>query len=347
MSTTSKSVSDAGLSTDEEPLKKIFDDGMKIFHSIEKSTEPTNSNAVQLSIKSAIAKFEKATNLVSMTGMFSKNEGLDELPTETLQYLLLPALLGNLTLKLCQQRRLELVTVAEIYFRDFLQRCKDYGVTDHEIPQTNTESNTIEKVQTEQAKIASLVQTREAKIRRYKEAQELKEQLSVLSKAMESPSSDDETKRAYFLKLLQSYINQSFQELTSIEQEKIILDYMTKNAAAPKPKETRPPHVPLKPVIITRDAVQKAVFGLGYPAIPALTVEEFYDQRVRDGIFPGTTNIPHTTIQNTENDADEEEKIRKERLVEEDDPEERARQNNMDEYKDDHRRGWGNRYNRS
>ncbi|KAJ8735237.1 hypothetical protein PYW07_006857 [Mythimna separata] len=545
MTTCGKNLTDAGQSTDEEPLKKIFEDGMKMFDNIEKSNEPTNSDGVQLSIKSAIAKFEKATNLVSLTGMFSKNEGLEELPTETLQYMLLPALLGSLTLKLCNQRRKEIVTVAEIYFKDFLQRCKDYGVTDLEVPQTNTESNTIEKVQTEQAKIASLVLTREAKIKRFKEAQDLKEQLSILSKAMES-SSDDETKRAYFLKLLQSYINQSFEELSSIEQEKIILDYMSKNAGAPASKEPRPhvplkpviitrdavqkavfglgypaipaltveefydqrvrdgirpcsgsatppsprslsrssttsgsgtaspkskeprphvplkpviitrdavqkavfglgypaipaltveefydqrvrdgirpcsgsatppsprslsrssttsgsgtaspkskeprphvplkpviitrdavqkavfglgypaipaltveefydqreprPHVPLKPVIITRDAVQKAVFGLGYPAIPALTVEEFYDQRVRDGIFPGTTNIPHTTIQSTENDADEEEKIRKERLVEEDDPEERARQNNMDEYKDEHRRGWGNRYNRS
>lgn len=73
------------------------------------------------------------------------------------------------------------------------------------------------------------VQTREAKIRRYKQAQELKDQLAELSKAMES-SADDETKRAYFLKLLQSYINQAFEELSSIEQEKAILEYMAKNA---------------------------------------------------------------------------------------------------------------------
>ncbi|XP_063899548.1 immunoglobulin-binding protein 1 [Helicoverpa armigera] len=336
---------EASQSTDEEPLKKIFDDAMKIYDNIEKGSEPTNSNAVQLSVKSAIAKFEKATNLVSMTGMFSKNESLDELPTETLQYLLLPALLGSLSLKLCNQPRLDLVNVAEIYFRDYLQRCKDYGVTDLEVPQTSTPSNAVDRPQSEQAKIAGLVQTREAKIRRYKENKELQEQLSKLSKAMES-SADEETKRAYFLKLLQSYINQSFEELSSIEQEKSILEYMAKHAGEPKPKER--PRAPLKPVIIARDAVQKAVFGAGYPAIPTYTVEEFYDQRVKEGIFPGAcTNIPHTTIQNTENDADEEERIRKERLVEQDDPEERARQNNMDEYKDDHRRGWGNRYNRS
>lgn len=70
-----------------------------------------------MSIKTAKAKFEKATNLVSMSGMFSTNESIDELPTETLQYLLLPALLGTLSLKLCNQSRKDVILVAEIYFR--------------------------------------------------------------------------------------------------------------------------------------------------------------------------------------------------------------------------------------
>lgn len=51
----------------------------------------------------------------------------------------------------------------------------------------------------------------------------------------------------------------------------------------PKPKE-KLKGPPLKPVIITRDAVQKAVYGLGYPSIPTMTVEEFYDNRVKEGL---------------------------------------------------------------
>ncbi|KAL0901970.1 hypothetical protein ABMA27_007110 [Loxostege sticticalis] len=338
---------DAGQSTDEEPLKNIFDQAMKLFDTIENGSEATNSEPVQMSIKSAIAKFEKATNLVSLSGMFSRNESIEELPTETLQYLLLPALLGTLTLKLSSTPRKDLINVAEIYFKDFLQRCKDYGVTDVEVPQTSDSQGIVARPNSEQAKIASMVLTREAKIKRYKEMKELKEKLSTLSKAMASPNVDEETKRSYFTTLLLNYVNQALDELSSIEQEKPILDYMEKHAGEPKPSKERSRPTPLKPVIITRDAVQKAVFGAGYPAIPSLTIEEFYDQRVRDGIFPGGTNIPHQTIQSTETDGDEAEKIHKERLVEEDDPEELARQRSMDEYKDDHRRGWGNRHNRS
>lgn len=43
----------------------------------------------------------------------------------------------------------------------------------------------------------------------------------------------------------------------------------------------------------------------------------------------------------------ETEEVVTEQCVEEDNPEFLERCRNMDEYKDEHRRGWGNRYNRS
>lgn len=47
------------------------------------------------------------------------------------------------------------------------------------------------------------------------------------------------------------------------------------------------------------------------------------------------------------NNDDEQEEIKKEELVEEDDPGTLHQLRAMDEYKDTHRRGWGNRANRS
>lgn len=70
-----------------------------------------------MNIRLAMSKFEKATNLVSLTEMFSKNESFEELPTESLQYLLLPALLGTLTLKMCGRPRKDIIDIAEIYFK--------------------------------------------------------------------------------------------------------------------------------------------------------------------------------------------------------------------------------------
>jgi immunoglobulin-binding protein 1 len=36
--------------------------------------------------------------------------------------------------------------------------------------------------------------------------------------------------------------------------------------------------------------IQKAVFGAGYPSIPTLTIEEFYEQKVKDGTFHPPTS---------------------------------------------------------
>ena len=52
-------------------------------------------------------------------------------------------------------------------------------------------------------------------------------------------------------------------------------------------REKRPkftPRRPLMPVIITKDEVQKKVFGAGYPSLPTMTVQEFYEQRIHDGM---------------------------------------------------------------
>ncbi|XP_053616024.1 immunoglobulin-binding protein 1b [Plodia interpunctella] len=343
------SQSRVGQSHDEENPKHIFEEAMKLFDNIENGKEATNSDPVQMSIKAAISKFEKATNMVSMLGLFSKNESLEELSTDTLQYLLLPALLGTLSLKLCGQPRKEVIDVAEIYFRDFLQRCRDYGLTSIEVPQPSSSTEgTVSRAHTEQGKIEMMVMTREAKIKRYRQQKELQEKLSTLSKAVNMYSVDDETKREYYTTLLHSYVNEALDELASIEQERPILEYMEKNSGESRAPKEKPTTRGLRAVVLARDAALRAVLGAGYPALPALTVQEFYDQRVRDGVFPGNCdNIPHTTLQSADLDHDEAEQMHKETLEETDDPEELARKRNMDEYKDDHRRGWGNRYNRS
>lgn len=120
-----------------------------------------------------------------------------------------------------------------------------------------------------------------------------------------------------------------------------------------KPKSKRPPPPPLRPVIITKDEVQKAVFGAGYPSLPVLSVKEFYDQRVRDGIFPdptkkkeGPMSLQQASIAGVSLD-DEQEEVEKEQKLDTDDPETLERMRQQDEYKDEHRRGWGNRMNRS
>lgn len=67
---------------------------------------------------------------------------------------------------------------------------------------------------------------REEKLKRYKEQKELQAELKALKAAMDSPSWDEQTKREYFIALIKSYINQSLDELNSIDAEKSLLDFM-------------------------------------------------------------------------------------------------------------------------
>lgn len=114
----------------------------------------------------------------------------------------------------------------------------------------------------------------------------------------------------------------------------------------PKPK-------PMQPFIITKDATQKAVFGLGYPSLPVMTVDEFYQQRVDEGVFPDAEKMAQINKDKAiaaAQDPEIQEEAEKQALedqIENDDPEYIERMRRMDEYKDVVRRGDGNRYNRS
>merc|ERR1719150_1288422 len=64
---------------------------------------------------------EDATRLVSILDLFSRNENVRDIPTESLKFFLLPVLLGNLNAKLADEtdRRMQMILVIETLFRLF------------------------------------------------------------------------------------------------------------------------------------------------------------------------------------------------------------------------------------
>lgn len=66
---------------------------------------------------------------------------MEEVATTDLKYLMLPVLLGALTMKQVNlAKRLEQVQIARCYFLDFLKRCKEYNISKFELPKTNENS---------------------------------------------------------------------------------------------------------------------------------------------------------------------------------------------------------------
>ncbi|VDO16485.1 unnamed protein product [Brugia timori] len=74
---------------------------------------------------------------------------------------------------------------------------------------------------------------------------------------------------------------------------------------------------------------------MGYPSIPTMTVNEWYDDMVKNGRFSA---INPSSSENSSNSNAVDEETREEQ--------ERARLQRWDEYKDHHRRGWGNMHNK-
>ncbi|XP_018011827.1 immunoglobulin-binding protein 1 isoform X4 [Hyalella azteca] len=347
----------------EESVSELFDKTVNLFESIKDSNLDHGSAELQRDIEKCRCALEHLTLLVSQLGLFSDNEGIEELSTPTVKFLLLPALLGYITSRRkCQPfnpcsatkpqefgeevgevlpTRCHILKLATEYYEDFITRCRDYGITNQSIPKRNVNhfgEQTSARPTPEQLKAMS--QEREQKILRYKEKKRLELQLKELRQSKVEP--DDETAREFYLKWLEMAIIESVEELESLGVEAAMLQRMAGMQSSPQAHTPTPRSGSFKPILITRDALQKKVFGLGYPSLPVMTVDELYEQRAKEGWYDklsGPPDAPHDDAdqrpddeQNSDDDASEET---------------RRRLAARDEYRDMHRRGWGNTYNRS
>ncbi|KAA8579392.1 hypothetical protein FQN60_018669, partial [Etheostoma spectabile] len=184
---------------------------------------------------------------------------------------------------------------------------------------------------------------RQAKIERYCHKKELEARLSDVQRAVDSGQADDEVSRDFYLLNVRRWVTVCLDEIESIDQEVEILkkmDGLKHGAAKQPPQPVRPP---MKPFILTKDAVQAQVFGAGYPSLPTMTVDDWYEQHRKQGGLPDQGIPRKVTVEDT--DAKEREEEEKEREAENDDEESLLKARNWDDWKDTNRRGYGNRHN--
>jgi len=185
---------------------------------------------------------------------------------------------------------------------------------------------------------------------RFRERKELEGEIKNLKSLLNPGTRDEDLERKLYINMIKRFVHIAKEELDSLQMEVDVLRYMAASKSGQikeiEPKKSRP----FKPIIITKDKLQKEVYGLGYPSMPVLSVDEFYEQRVKEGWWkPPTSSGPalQDHAKNPEAIAlAEEECLREEEDKEErDDEVELARQRAKDDWKDDHRRGEGNRHN--
>lgn len=347
---TNSNVTQNPSGSDAPKLSDLLDRGWKLFEEVDTTNEPSSSNPVQVKVKRAIMQLEEATRMVNQLNLFSRNEALEEISTTDLKYLLLPALLGALTMKQVNpNKRLEYVQAARVYFIDFLKRCKDYDICSFQLPKdcentadtpTEEQSSPAVPMPMSQPDLIAMATQRQAKIERFKQRKDTEAKLSEIKGLVESGSADEDVVRDFYLLHVRRWITLAIEEIDSINVEIEILKRMELfKQSAPQPSPPKRP--PMKPFILTKDAMQAKVFGAGYPSLPTMTVDDWYDQHRRQGCLPDQ-GIPRST---TDGDAEEEERAERERKEENDDEEALQKARDWDDWKDTHRRGYGNRKN--
>lgn len=346
---------------EEGKLLHLFDEIWAMHEKLENSTDPSNSDAFQELVQKSIDETEKAVHTVNELDLFATNEDIEEIATSDLRYMLLPALLGYFTNKNTKLDRFSVIQSSQIYLIDFIRLCKLYGITDAEVPKPYSQAGKdgpSSTEQTERSRSADIEQQgrqRQEKIARFRRRKQLEESLQELRLQATRDHADDEISRKYYLTVIDKFLSDAFDSLDSIEAEIAILEHVSKmkddgsaeKPSAPVKKLTQDKPI-TRPFIITKNEVQKAVFGLGYPGIPTVTVDEFYKQRVQDGTFSSShcSDSQHHETVECHGDHGGAEKNRHEDDHDEDDEESVHKARAWDDWKDDHRRGWGNTQNK-
>jgi len=363
-----KTIDDLDFDSDAEndfTLPEYFDLVFKLYHLLETTNESTSSDNIQSKLKKGTLACEKAIKMVNVLELFSRNEDIDEVSTDEVKYMLLSAFLAYFSGLNTYTPRNFAVNKSKLCYTDFLKLLKSYGVVESGVSLSEEEDEeesekTVRQAPPRHQDVSAMAAQRNNKIQRFREKKVIEKKLADLKVYMDKDHVDDEIKREFFITFLKHFANKAVDEIDSCNLELELLKHreeLTKDgpgypmlnrlsftSQASKSK-------PLRPFILTKSQLQKQVFGAGYPSMPTMTVDEFYEQKLKEGTLSESVQNGHSLQDwalNPEKDAMEREReeAEKENNLDHEDPESLQRARAMDDWKDDHRRGEGNRYNK-
>ena len=318
---------------DCEKLVDVFNKVWTSYHEIDGSSEPSSSSSLQSSVDDTMKQILFLIQSVNELSMFSDNEDIEEVSTSDLRYFLLHALAAILnSKKQCDiKSRPSLIEHSLEHLQSFLKLCLVYDFG-RALEIQNVLKNVGAKDNSFAPKkdLSSLNAAREAKIARYRKSKLQAQQIQEMEKKLH----DEEISRKYWMLQIDKWIDCAIEEIGSIKMELDMLNRFKDVSKDELQAAQKPSKPPMKPFILTKDKLQATVFGAGYPSLPTMTLDEYFEKEAAAGRMPDQP----LTSQNgkkdqTENndDSSDDESIKKKR--------------EFDDWKDTHRRGTGNRKN--
>eukprot|EP00741_Cyanophora_paradoxa_P019356 tig00021127_g18684.t1 len=196
-------------------------------HSLMKAIDgsgPPDPAARAKRLEAAIRAFIDVEVMIDRAALFSRNETMDDVQTNCIKFLLVPAILAELALKNNDRvRRVKTLERAKALYRRFLAHCDELGIleeADRKAFRRETEGD------------ASGV--REEKIERFKRDRVAQQKLAELARrkgaraAEGAEGPDEELERELWTMLVQSACRKALDETRLIEQERTMLVEMEK-----------------------------------------------------------------------------------------------------------------------
>ncbi|MQL99281.1 hypothetical protein Taro_032003 [Colocasia esculenta] len=121
---------------DEMPLPALFEQARKIhFFASESAVD-------QDTLRKGIEAFRRCDEMISTLGLFSVNETRDDVSTANLKYLLVPFYLGELTEKVADDDRIQLIKKSQDQLKEFISSCEALDLVPEEEIETSVQVGT-------------------------------------------------------------------------------------------------------------------------------------------------------------------------------------------------------------
>jgi hypothetical protein len=166
----------AQVNTEDMPLPALFEQARQI-HST-----AADSTVDQDKLKKACDILQQCDAMIDQLGLFSPNEGKEDISTTDLKYLLVPYYLGELTEKIHNSNRLQIIKTSQAHLKEFVSICEKLEL----VPKEEVDSFSQDGRDTPEARRAKKI----ARFKRQKAAesklQDIKERKERRSRSMQA-----------------------------------------------------------------------------------------------------------------------------------------------------------------